>query len=79
MKKVKLCKVYRLNVHKGMRFASGIILYTISLAISYVLHLYVLIFVQYRTISIAMTRTGSYANETTNLQTPSFKGDQKCI
>ena len=35
------------------------ILYTISLAISYVLHLYVLIFVQYQTISIAMTRTGS--------------------
>ena len=44
-----------------------------SLAISYVLHLYVLIFVQYRTISIAMTRTGSKANETTNIQTPYFK------
>ena len=34
---------------------------------------FVLIFVQYRTISIAMTRIGSQANETTNLQTPSFK------
>ena len=32
---------------------------TISLAISYVSHLYVLIFVQCRTISNAMTRTGS--------------------
>ena len=28
---------------------------------------------QYRTILIAMTRIGSQANETTNLQTPSFK------
>ena len=28
---------------------------------------------QYQILSIAMTRTGSYANETTNLQTPSFK------
>ena len=46
------------------------ILCTICLAISYV---YVLIFVQYWTISIAMTKTGSKANETTNLQTPSFK------
>ena len=35
------------------------ILYTISLAISYIWHLYVLIFVQCRTISNAMTRTGS--------------------
>ena len=35
------------------------ILCTISLAISYVLHLFVHIFVQYRTISIAITRTGS--------------------
>ena len=42
------------------------ILCTISLAISYVSHIFVLIFVQYRTISIAMTRTGSQANETTN-------------
>ena len=48
-------------------------LYNISLAISYVSHLFVRIFVQYRTISIAMTRTGSQANEITNLQTPSFK------
>ena len=46
---------------------------TISLAIPYVSHLFVLIFVQYRTISIAMTRTGSQANKTTNLQMPSFK------
>ena len=46
---------------------------TISLAISYVSHLFVLVFVQYRTISIALTRTGSQANETTNLPTPSFK------
>ena len=30
-------------------------------------------FVQYRTISFAMTRTGSYAYETGNLQTPCFK------
>ena len=35
------------------------ILCTINLAISYVSHLYVLIFVQCRTISNAMTRTGS--------------------
>ena len=49
------------------------ILCTISLAIPYVSHLFVLIFVQYRTVSIAMTRTGSQANETMNLQTPSFK------
>ena len=35
------------------------ILCTISLAISYVLRLFVLIFVQYRTISIAMTRIAS--------------------
>ena len=35
------------------------ILCTISLAILYVSHLYVLIFVHYRTISIAMTRAGS--------------------
>ena len=35
------------------------ILCTISLAISYVSHLFVFIFVQYRTISIAMTRTDS--------------------
>ena len=40
----------------------------ISLAISYVSHLYVLIFVQYQTISIAMTRPGSSENETTSLQ-----------
>ena len=35
------------------------ILCTISLAINYVSHLYVLTFVQYRTILITMTRTGS--------------------
>ena len=35
------------------------ILCTISLAISYVSHLFELIFVQCRSISIAMTRTGS--------------------
>ena len=35
------------------------ILCTIRLAISYVSHLYVLIFQQYRTILIAMTRTRS--------------------
>ena len=34
---------------------------------------FVLIFVKYRTISIALTNTGSQANETTNLQAPSFK------
>ena len=34
-------------------------LYTISLAVSYVLRLFVLIFVQYRTISIGMTRIAS--------------------
>ena len=45
------------------------ILCTLSVAISNVSHL----FVHYRTISITMTRTGSQANETTNLQTPSFK------
>ena len=43
------------------------LLCTIRLAISYVLHLFVLILVQYRTILIAMMRTGSQANETTNL------------
>ena len=48
------------------------ILCTISLAISCVSHLFVLIFVQYRTISIAMANIGSQANETTNLQTTSF-------
>ena len=36
-----------------------IILCTIYLAISYICHLYVLTFVQYQTLSIAMTRTGS--------------------
>ena len=35
------------------------LLCTISVAISYVSHLFVLSFVQYRTISIATTRTGS--------------------
>ena len=49
------------------------ILCTISLAISNVSHLFVPIFVQYRTILIAMARTGAKANKTTNLQTPSFK------
>ena len=44
-----------------------------KLVISYVSHFCVLIFVQYRTISIAMKRTGSHANKTTSLQTPSFK------
>ena len=34
---------------------------------------FVFIFVQYRTISIAMTRTGPKVNETTDLQTPYFK------
>ena len=43
------------------------------IAIYHVSYLFVLIFVQYRTILIAMTRTDSQANETTNLQTPSFK------
>ena len=38
---------------------SATILCTISLAISYVLHLCVLICVQYRTMSTAMTRTES--------------------
>ena len=36
----------------------SLILCTISLAISYVSHLFVLIFVQCRSISIAMMRTG---------------------
>ena len=49
------------------------ILCTISLAISYVSYLFVLIFVKYLTISIAMTRAGSQANETMNLQTISLK------
>ena len=49
------------------------ILCTISLAISYVSHLFALIFVQYRTISTAMTRTGCQANESTILQSLSFK------
>ena len=40
------------------RWSIVYILYTISLAISYVSQLYVLIFVQCRTISNAMTRTG---------------------
>ena len=41
------------------KFFQDYILFTISLAISFVLHLYVLIFVQCRTISNAITRTES--------------------
>ena len=46
-----------LAVPRGCHLLFSTILYTISLAISYVSHLYVLIFVQYRTLSMA--RTGS--------------------
>ena len=49
------------------------ILCTISLAIYYVSHLFVRIFVQCQSISIAMKITGSKSNETTEFQTPSFK------
>ena len=68
--------------HINQRGIQDIILCTISLAISYVSHLFVLIFVQKRTILIAEQDLRQmkppiyvilFPNETTNLQTPSFK------
>ena len=58
---------------RGVEIVQFSILCTISLAISYVGHIFVLIFVQCGSISIAMTRTGSKANETTKFQAPFFK------
>ena len=60
-------------INKGIEFIDLHILCTISLAISYVSHLFVRIFVQCQSISIAMKITGSKSNETTEFQTPSFK------
>ena len=49
------------------------LLCTINLAISYVLHFILLTLEQYQIIAIAMIRREIKANETTNLQTLSFK------
>ena len=49
------------------------ILCTIYLAICYDLHIILLTLLHHLIITMAMTGTGFLANESTNLQTPSFK------
>ena len=78
MQYIVIIKTYYLQLNRIIVFFLKWIvqIYTlckISLTISYVSHLFVLIFVQYQTISFAMTRKGSKANANTNIQTPSFK------